>query len=611
MKRLNLPNPVRICGWVAVTLLLLALMGPQAASAQPLAAPPVPTPLQPTGTIPTDQPEYQWSESAGAISYHLMVYWYGAARYVVNLDVNASVCSAGVCKYTATTILRNGTHGFKVRAQVGTTKSAYSAMNRFTVKVALPAPTLTGPSGDLGGVQPTYKWAPVTGATRYYLWVYSITGKKSILTRTLTAKSVCNATECSFLHPVSLAQASYRFYVRAGSTYTWGPYSPPMAFTIASFVMLGWNDLGMHCYNQDFSNLAVLPPYNNLWAQVIQRGNPPKIVTTNIKVEYSFPQNTFSVKNPVKKSNFWDFAQALFNLPNPLPLNIGLTGLGLSGQMTPSSDHFTAEGIPLTEFNDNTPTLRSPYQLASLVAKQVDTGVVVARLTVVAPVSTEMHCDYCHKDGMQKSVATGKVETNILALHDLNNQANYATYLAAYPALLAKTPLMDHQPVLCASCHASNALGTPIVGQVKNLSNAMHSLHDGKVPDTITGCYNCHPGPSTKCLRDVMNQTEGMTCTNCHGHMEMIAANTNPWLNEPRCDECHDVPQNDPLYRHSTGHGGVYCEGCHDSTHAIAKSREPNDAIKFIQLQGHSGTLSKCTVCHTVQPKGEIHGGGD
>jgi hypothetical protein len=52
----------------------------------------------------------------------------------------------------------------------------------------------------------------------------------------------------------------------------------------------------------------------------------------------------------------------------------------------------------------------------------------------------------------------------------------------------------------------------------------------------------------------------------------------------------------------STGHGGVRCAGCHDSPHAIAKSSQPNDAIKFIAWQGHAGTLSKCTACHATEP---------
>jgi len=99
---------------------------------------------------------------------------------------------------------------------------------------------------------------------------------------------------------------------------------------------------------------------------------------------------------------------------------------------------------------------------------------------------------------------------------------------------------------------------------------------------------------------------QGMTCSSCHGTLAQVARNPNPWLQEPRCDGCHQnrFQQNNALYRFSTGHGGVYCEGCHDSTHAIARSSQPRDAIKFIALQGHAGTLDTCTVCHASVPTG-------
>lgn len=106
-----------------------------------------------------------------------------------------------------------------------------------------------------------------------------------------------------------------------------------------------------------------------------------------------------------------------------------------------------------------------------------------------------------------------------------------------------------------------------------------------------------------------------MTCLDCHGNLSKVAQNANPWFNEPRRDTCHgDVTQNNALYRFSTAHHGVYCEACHDSTHAIAKSREPNDAIKFFQLQGRNGPISKCTACYLTTPTGPgPHGssGGD
>ncbi len=408
------------------------------------------------------------------------------------------------------------------------------------------------------------------------------------------------------------------------------PQPPPQG---PKYVVLGWNNLGMHCYDPDFSNLGILPPYNTLLAQVIKVGDPPQIVSDNsVIVEYSFPDNTYSVNGPgvppgrPDKTNFWKYAQQLFGLSEPLPPNIGLTGKGLSGTMdlAPDGNYFVAEGIPLTDIRDRDAVTMKPYpfQKALITVKNASNpSLVLTQLTVVAPVSTELNCAMCHADGMDATTRypitpTGKVETNILAIHDYLNNDNYSTFLTNYPDLLAKTPLMDNQPVLCAWCHGDNALGTPVVGNVKSLSNAMHGHHNPANAPDITpdsqGCYSCHPGPKTQCLRDTMSQNFAADCTNCHGDITVVAQNSQPWLNEPQCSNaaCHgaayapDQPADMPLYRESQGHGGIYCEGCHDSTHAIASSREYNDTIKFIELQGHAGTLSDCTVCHTGKPIG-------
>lgn len=371
---------------------------------------------------------------------------------------------------------------------------------------------------------------------------------------------------------------------------------------LGQYVVLGWNDLGMHCYNRDFQDLAVLPPFNNLMVQVVKRGAPPQIITSNIVVSYSFPENTYSYISPtnpaLKKSNFWDYAPQLFNVT--LPPNIGLTGKGLSGQMDLDGNHFSAVGIPLTEYNDNDLTNRQPFQLATIVVKDLN-GNPLASNQVVAPVSTEMTCNNCHEDNGigNEGIALGKVERNILKKHDNDNMGEYpAGHTGA---------LLDRTPVLCAECHASNALGAAGVHDVPSLSNAMHNKHTGIVPDTLDGCYNCHPGPSTRCLRDVMSTKHNMTCINCHGGMAKVGNNPSPWKNEPQCTECHTNPiykTDNPLYRLSKGHGGIYCEACHDSTHAIAPSTQTRDAIKFINLQGKAGPISDCKVCHTDNPTG-------
>lgn len=55
------------------------------------------------------------------------------------------------------------------------------------------------------------------------------------------------------------------------------------------------------------------------------------------------------------------------------------------------------------------------------------------------------------------------------------------------------------------------------------------------------------------------------------------------------------------LFRFSKGHGGVACEGCHGSTHAIwpaDNTLNPNDNLVSAKLQGHAGTVMECATCH-------------
>ncbi len=375
-----------------------------------------------------------------------------------------------------------------------------------------------------------------------------------------------------------------------GSDHGDGGGQPPASQN--EYVIIGWNDLGMHCMDPSFEDFSVLPPYNTLWAQVIRRGEEPRIVTQGVTVEYSFVDNTDSTS----KTNFWDYAHLLFNLPEPLAPNVGLAGFGLSGEMHPANDHFVAEGIPLTEYRDSDLTTPYPYQLAELVAKDSN-GNVLATTQTVAPVSTEMHCETCHADNgtANPDIATGVIKQNILTLHDLNEN----------------TTLMDQRPVLCASCHGSNALKLPGEPGLPSLSLAMHGQHQ----DATNDCYQCHPGPQTQCLRGTM-AAEGMTCQDCHGNMNDVAdPGRNPWLDEPRCETCHGPVHGEQpgmLYRFSSGHGGVYCQACHGSQHAIYPTLQPNDNIQSIMLQGKPGTIEVCTVCHTNNPDGEEgpHGAG-
>jgi hypothetical protein len=196
-----------------------------------------------------------------------------------------------------------------------------------------------------------------------------------------------------------------------------------------------------------------------------------------------------------------------------------------------------------------------------------------------------MTCSACHHPQPGQTV-----DRAILRRHDEENGTN----------------LLGNRPVLCATCHASNALGMPGLPELPSLSQAMHEQHAEETND----CYLCHPGPNTQCLRDVMSQEHGMVCQDCHGDMidvaESIEDGRDPWLEEPRCGGCHGATFSEApgtLYRNSNnGHGGLYCPVCHSSPHAIVPSREERDNRQNVALQGHAGTLDYCKVCHVDIP---------
>lgn len=346
-----------------------------------------------------------------------------------------------------------------------------------------------------------------------------------------------------------------------------------------SYIVIGWNDLGMHCSNKDFSTLVVLPPYNNIRAQVIRIGdanNLPEVLTTGFQVTYEIPGNTYSVG----KTNFWDYEDQLFGVN--LPPNIGLTGEGLTGEMGAVENYFHVEGVPLTPFVDADLVHEDPFQLG-LLKLYDDSQQLLATTQPVVPVSNEISCvsSGCHSS-----------EQHILNEHD--DEGGFDP---------------NNTPILCANCHGSNALGMPGSPYLPSLSEVVHTQHGSITND----CYKCHPGSQTQCLRGVMKAQHGFTCQTCHGTVAQVGQSIRngrePWFEEPSCGaaECHGsnyAEEPGKLFRESRGHGGLFCSACHGEPHAILPSEVDRDNVQNIALQGYAGTLNNCTVCHGVTPTG-------
>jgi hypothetical protein len=350
--------------------------------------------------------------------------------------------------------------------------------------------------------------------------------------------------------------------------------SPPTPS--GNYIIIGWNDLGMHCANKDFDSIVILPPYNNVKAQAIFRGNEnqlPHLLDNGYTVNYSIPGNTFSVG----KTNFWTYDSALFGVN--LPDNIGLAGAGLSGIMGLHDGYFQVDGIPITPYTDSNFATEDPYQLALLQLFD-NNQQLMAETYPVVPVSGEINCvsSGCH--GSQQDI-----------LNEHEDEDGFDP---------------DNLPILCSQCHADVALGMPGNPEAGSLSLVMHDKHKEYTND----CYKCHPGPNTQCFRDVMYEG-GMVCHDCHGNMNEVAQSIKngrrPWLDEPSCGNCHGseyAEEPGKLFRESKGHGGLYCSSCHGSPHVIFPSVNPRDNVQNIALQGHAGTLNDCTVCHGIVPEG-------
>jgi hypothetical protein len=484
-------------------------------------------------------------------------------------------------------------------------------------------------------------------------------------------------------------------------------------------VVLPFNDLGMHCADLGSYPFSILPPFNVLNVQVVRKGstgsNRPLILDgSQVEMKYSAASNAFdpvgsdsinstSQNYPpgsladlatIRKTDFWDdfdgvnnIAELLFPGLHPVP-DEGLQTLAntdhgryMPGIADPYYDNvpqefsgfvdlkkwFTSQGIAITSVDDF--GRFNSYPLMRVQAVDIKSGQVIGTTDAVVPVSTEVDCRDCHALGQVGSDPDARTDGpsfidvapadrvdveaaakhNILVLHDFKHETGFVA---------------ANQPVLCASCHRSNALaevgGPGGIEAVDNMSSVMHGFHgrlqvdnlgelirdddgepilinplamSGKLPLIVTGegipmeqnCFNCHPGKITQCFRGAMF-TAGQKCDDCHGGMLAMGGEfelatggiREPWADEPKCSSCHSGHGDDTvaaftLYRNSLdNHAGIACEACHGSPHAIWPNRDPNanDNVTAIQLQGHAGTIRECTVCHDNNsfPDGTLDG---
>jgi hypothetical protein len=428
---------------------------------------------------------------------------------------------------------------------------------------------------------------------------------------------------------------------------------PPLNKDYRTFA---YNNLGMHCYDGDFSVFSLLPPFNIVRSQVIYRGMfLPQILTNyNVSLTYSAtPDPTGSINSTsLNKTDFWDYIQPLYGLSQPV--DTGILGAKMPGTVNSPQvmkfeqpyktainkaplSWFAANGIPMTNLDDT--FSENSYPMMRIQTWDRNRKNLLSAVDTVVPVSSEMNCASCHETGMDAAATPDgssdfhgvtddawsqdprpivRYRENILILHDAVNN----------------TTLMNSKPVLCASCHYSKALDLSGKGpQPKQqghvfLSLAMHRHHGlpagpgansnaGVIPipepdagPSVQTCYFCHPGSDTQCLRSVM-AVKGVTCQNCHGGLTALGGVDNsgseirlksgkirqPWTDLPKCQSCHTGD--------AVSHLGdsivlkqAYIEGDTAANARIVSNKRfaENNNTLYQMSNGHGGVA--CESCH-------------
>ena len=191
---------------------------------------------------------------------------------------------------------------------------------------------------------------------------------------------------------------------------------------------------------------------------------------------------------------------------------------------------------------------------------------------------------------------------NLATAQDVLEQTCYACHPGKRTQCLRGA--MAGAGIVCQDCHGNmGQVGNDFTAQLKQTGSFDPTR---RVPwASEPGCQSCHTGdavsnlasdPSTIAASDGIRLLQAYRTGDASA--TPIKAGNRRFAETQETDSTGNAK--DHLYRLSKGHGGVMCEGCHGSTHAIWPNPRDaaNDNLTAKDLQGHSGVVAECSVCH-------------
>lgn len=404
---------------------------------------------------------------------------------------------------------------------------------------------------------------------------------------------------------------------------------PAPAFAAENeYVLLGFGLQGFYLTCTEGGPWQIDLPEKVMEAQLIKRGPQPSVVTQGVKLSWELAQDSGAD-------------------------NSGLSFAERCGEMAPNEETGSFSAAIGVTVQERSAGDFNPYRVIKIKAEDASTGKVLADSAAVLSVSPGFGCAHCHADPGH----------GILALHDKANGTDLEAQAGS-------------GQVFCKSCHMDLSVdeGKIEPGFVLAFSTAIHGWHapflKGREADA---CLTCHIGlgrpaaepgkeaarPQAMFMRGI-HLTRGLSCVNCHGHIEdhalallraedeagqslatdsirritpraaQSAAEVKPrlaWEQQPDCTSCHDferkpviqqvsgfnlwtpLPDADgapELFSRRADYSGIMrCASCHGAPHAVYPARNPVseglDNIPPVQYQEAAAPLGangNCAVCH-------------
>ena len=401
-------------------------------------------------------------------------------------------------------------------------------------------------------------------------------------------------------------------------------------------IVMASNDLGMHCACPGAQYMLLLPPFNTLRAQVIERdvnnersGTPLVLADpSDIRVEYNIVENdddflkTQDTYYPtwIQMMPRYGFGPAIDPADGKIQ---GLTGSKLAGEMEAEPEGWwEAVGVPAFPDESNASSSqekimidplggpdRNPYLTGNIKVIEQASGALLAETNITVPVSFGGCCD-CHLDLAENTPGYGRDPESSFQLmgflHSRDSGINFADPTVLNPdraTEIAEGEPVTPGPVRCSVCHWDPAMGesaapggyvhattgAPLPTSQYSFSDVLHRWHveNSTVlsydPDLATDCYQCHPSNEVNCyrgqhtLQTIGQDNHAVWCTDCHGDLYQRVAEgqmDNPWSEAtlPKCQDCHN----------GTGENG--------SLSAFGGS--------FLKSMAHKSNAILCSTCH-------------